>query len=31
MGEVDGRMLQAEERFRGPRLRYDNVWMFEKR
>ena len=25
-----GRALQAEEQFRGPRLKYDNLWVFEK-
>lgn len=26
-----GRTLEARESFRGPRLQYDNVWVFEKR
>jgi hypothetical protein len=26
----NGRILKAEEKFRGPRLEYDNVWVFEK-
>lgn len=25
-----GRLLQAEEKFRGPVLSYDNLWVFEK-
>jgi hypothetical protein len=25
-----GRVLRAEERFRGPRLSYDNLWVFDK-
>jgi len=27
----DGRMFQAQERFRAPRLRYDNLWVFVRR
>ena len=26
----DGRKLTATESFRGPRLKYDNVWVFDK-
>ncbi len=26
-----GRTLQAEERFRAPRMQHDNVWIFEKK
>jgi len=27
----EGRTLQAEEQFRGPRLKYDNLWILEKK
>jgi hypothetical protein len=27
----EGRTFEAREGFRGPKLRYDNVWVFEKR
>jgi hypothetical protein len=27
----NGRLLQAEEQFRGRRLSYDNLWVFEKK
>lgn len=27
----DGRSLLADERFRGPALSYDNLWVFERR
>ncbi len=29
--EQDGRVLRAEEVFRGPRLSYRNVWIFERK
>jgi len=28
--EENGRTLQTEEQFSGPRLKYDNLWVFEK-
>ena len=28
---AEGRVFQAEERFRAPRLRYDNLWVFTRR
>jgi hypothetical protein len=27
----NGQLLKAEEKFRGPRLKYDNLWVFEKK
>lgn len=27
----DGRVLEAKERFKGPRLQYENIYVFEKR
>lgn len=27
---ADGRVFTAEEKFRGPKLQYDNVWVFDK-
>jgi hypothetical protein len=28
--DENGTILKADEKFRGPRLKYDNVWVFEK-